>query len=97
MLSLHAVPTWGTLCVSTSAFLHVSALGDPLLASDLGSLSSKEEPGPSCATWNRSCCPAGVLLACPGSCIPPGWGFTLKILAVGRSLVSASGGGFDPT
>ena len=60
MLFLHAVPTWCTLYVSTSAVLDVFSLGDPLLASDLGSLSSKQESSPFCAAQRRRCSPAGA-------------------------------------
>lgn len=58
------------------------SLGDPLLASVLGSLSSKQESSPFCATRRRYL-PAGVLvvgaaLVCQrvrlGSCIPAGQG-----------------------
>lgn len=60
MLFLHAVPTWCTLYVSTSAVLDVFSLGDPLLASDLGSLSSKQESSPFCAMRRRKYSPAGA-------------------------------------
>lgn len=58
MLALHAVPSWCTLHVSTSAVLDVFSLGDPLLfASASGSGSGQEigdqEPGPFCATRRR--------------------------------------------
>lgn len=45
MLPLHAVPSWCTLYVSTSAFLDVFSLGDLLLASVSGSGSALEIRG----------------------------------------------------
>lgn len=45
MLPLHAVPSWCTLYVSTSAVLDVFSLGDPLLASASGSGSGQEIRG----------------------------------------------------
>lgn len=42
MLPLHAIPSWCTLYVSTSAVLDVFSLGDPLLASASGSGSGQE-------------------------------------------------------
>lgn len=63
MLPLHAVPSWCTLYVSTSAVLDVFSLGDPLLASASASGSGQEigdqELGPFCATWRRRRSPAG--------------------------------------
>lgn len=95
---LHAIPTWCTLYVSTSAVLDVFSLGDPLLASDLGSLSSKQESSPFCATQRRYS-PAGVLvvgaaLVCQRVCLgsvlgrasqqDKGRDFRLKILFFSR-------------
>lgn len=103
MLPLHAVPSWCTLHVSTSAVLDVFSLGD--LASASGSGSAQEigdqEPGPFCATRRRRCSPAGWVLGQHFrqdeeesseyiSCSSHGF------LAAGRSLVSVLGRGFNP-
>lgn len=106
MLPLHAVPSWCTLYVSTSAVLDVFSLGDLLLASASGLGSGQirgQEPGPFCATWRRSCSPAGpapqathlgrmrrrVQNKDPVL-------LTGEFLAAGRSLVSVLGRGFNP-
>lgn len=60
MVFLHAVPIWCTLHVSTSAVLDVFSLDVPLLASDLGSLYSKQESSSFRATQRRRHSPAGA-------------------------------------
>lgn len=106
MLPLHAVPSWCTLSVSTSAVLDVFSLGDLLLASALGSGSGQEmvaqEPSPLCATWRRRCSPAGPA---PQATHPDRMRrrvenkdpvLTGGFLAAGRSLMSVLGRGFNP-
>lgn len=104
MLPLHAVPSWCTLYMSTSAVLDVFSLGDLLPASASGSGSAQEigaqEPSPFCATWRRRHSPAGPA----PQATHPGRMRTVEnkdpvltggFLAAG-SLMSVLGRGFNP-
>lgn len=85
--------------MSTSAVLDVFSLGDLLLASASGSGSGQvrgQEPSPFCATWRRSCSPAGPA---PQAAHPGRMRRRVQnkdpVLLTGEFLVSVSGRGFN--
>lgn len=111
MLPLHAVPSWCTLYVSTSAVLDVFSLGDPLLASASGSGSGQEIRGSGARSLpchvEEETLPSWAGAGPAPQATHPGRMrrraqnkdpvlLTGGFLAAGRSLVSVLGRGFHP-